>query len=415
MIDASSMEWALLRTLMQNPENYWKVNITSSDFYGSEEKKIFQVIVKMAEAEKPTDPVSLADIMGQEYLTYLARIYRESISGNSPEFYAQRVKEEATRRSAHKILTDAVSSFEEKGDVNTLLADTQSRLESITHADGKDQSFEQVLSSGLDAIDAAALRANEDGIVGAPTGIRFLDNYTGGWWGAKLWIVAARPSVGKSAFALQCALNAASKGHAIGICSLEMDADEIAMRAMANRCRVNMTALSFGRDKELSTVVDNYHGMPELPIWVDDSTYSLNGIVARISEWKRKHNIQAAVVDHIGLVEAKGANRVQQLGEISRTLKKLTKRLGIPVIALSQLNRSSEIEEREPRMSDLRESGNLEQDANVVVAIHAVEPEKGDNPIINFGVLKNRGGKRGWVEGRYEFVGAQQTFREINQ
>ena len=190
-------------------------------------------------------------------------------------------------------------------------------------------------------IEAAQERREKGGMVGATWGLPALDRRTGGIWGEKLIVVAGRPSVGKTAFALNAALSGRAK---VGIISLEMGTDELGIRSIANLLDVNGTALSFADPHTLETTNQRAQNrtINDRNIWVDDSTYGLNQIVSRITEWRRKHDIDYAIVDHIGLIEGNnGHTRNDWLGDVSRTLKKTAKRLEMPIIALSQLNRAA--------------------------------------------------------------------------
>jgi replicative DNA helicase len=214
---------------------------------------------------------------------------------------------------------------------------------------------------------------------------------------------------------LQMAIAAARKGHPIGIMSLEMDAAELAVRVMSHRTAVNMSAVSFGHNHEVDQMLGKQKNLRDLPLWLEDTLYDLEQITARATQWRLKHKIEALFVDYLGLITARGRNRLEQMTEITRSFKLLSKRLGIPVIALAQLNRDSEQADREPRLSDMRDSGTVEQDANIVLALHKDDSEEGMLPIINIGILKNRGGKTGWVRNRYAFDGAIQRFKHIEQ
>jgi replicative DNA helicase len=197
--------------------------------------------------------------------------------------------------------------------------------------------------------------------------------------------------------------------------SLEMPYHEIGTRAFAHLCEVNGTAFALADPGVTQRVRSQLaHLDINLPIWCDDQTYSLGGIVSRITEWRRKYGIHFAVVDHIGLVETRGYNsRNEELGAVTRELKKLTKRLGIPVVAVSQLNRDVERHKRLPMLADLRDSGNIEQDADVVLMLHAAESDELRQEVpVELGLLKNRGGKKGWLKERFLFDSAQQHFRE---
>jgi replicative DNA helicase len=294
-----------------------------------------------------------------------------------------------------------------------------SRLESVTATNsGGSLSFSEAFAKALEYIDDSAEAKRKGGVVGVPTGLPEIDARTGGLQQRRLIILAARPSIGKTMLANQIALMAASKGFPVGICSLEMGAEELTIRAMANRYRLNASALSFGDEGELTKLsrAIGDKSIADLPIHLDTDTTSLGGIQARLSEWKRQHDISLGIVDHIGLVEG-GDNKSRNdwLGTVSRTLKVTAKRLNIPILAVSQLNRTVEKEKRRPVLSDLRDSGNVEQDCDIALFLH-VEPDAvpGVNGTpMEIGLLKNRMGRRGWINERFAFDGRTQTIREV--
>ena len=229
-------------------------------------------------------------------------------------------------------------------------------------------------------------------------------------------IAAGRPGVGKSALKLQIAIGAALQGRGVGIVSLEMGDAEIGFRALANAVRVNGTALSRG-DPEESDRLKRHVGGEELrrlrdaPLWFDFNAATLPEVVSRITAWCRTRKIVLAIVDHIGLIDASGyTTRNDQLGAISRALKRLAMRLSIPILALSQLNRAVERDGRRPTLADLRDSGNLEQDADVVLMLHARD-EAGVE--VDVGILKNRSGPKGWLRNSLRFSGREQRFIEV--
>lgn len=201
-----------------------------------------------------------------------------------------------------------------------------------------------------------------------------------------------------------------------------MSDTETGLRALAARLCLNAAALARGsaddyRALDEAIATEAFHDLMRLPIFFDFGSFSLGAIIARISQWRRTERIDFAVVDHIGLIEAEGfKSRVEQLGHISRTLKKLAKRLGIPIVAVSQLNRAVETDKRMPKLSDLRDSGNLEQDADVVLMLHADnDPDSQGRVDVEIGLLKLRDGVRGWLPCTFQFDGRTQRFRELER
>ena len=266
-----------------------------------------------------------------------------------------------------------------------------------------------LIQAGFDSVQRA-----QDGRHLIPTGLEPLDQYIGGLEPGRLYVVAARPGCGKSALLLAVLQNLVNAGHGAGFCSLEMPLSELATRLFAARYGLNVTRLIRGSGSIAQELDDAYqaNSMSGLPIFVDDNTTSLPGIVARASGWKHQYDIAALFLDYIGLTEVDGNDpRHVKLGQVSRTLKQLAKRLEIPIVAASQLNRESTKEDRRPRPSDLRDSGSIEQDADVVIALDPVgAPDNEGRILIDLGVLKNRSGVAGWIDGPITFEGKTQRF-----
>jgi len=376
--------------------------------------RAFATISAMVGAGDVADVVTVADRMkGDGTLERLGRMAQGAPSARIAP-HAKIVVDKARRRRVLSVLDEAREKAM-TAPVDEVVAAAQSQLESVSHDGmGSEQGFPSILRAALLAVEDAGKRRHH-GVIGSPTGLPEVDKRTGGLHGERLWVVAARPSLGKSALALQWCLHGAKRGFRSGICSLEMPYHELGTRAFANLLQINGTALAFADPGVVEFVKSKIPSMDaELPVWGDDQTYSLGGIVSRITEWKRKHDINFAVVDHIGLVETTGyTSRNDQLGAVTRELKKLTKRLGIPIIAVSQLNRDVTKNKRRPELSDLRDSGNIEQDADVALFIHAHEDDELEQEVpVELGLLKNRGGKKGWLPAKYLFNGREQRFTE---
>lgn len=409
-----SAEQSVIGSLLKNNEAYWDIQgvVSVNDFFRREHRKIFSTIVELIENDQPADVITVTDRNKEIQLSYVGQLAKDTPTYKNAKAYAKIVHERAQKREAYTIFNDGLGAIFSEDNIHSILSDTQSRLEGISsYETGKDKTFIEVIRSTLSQIEQAKNRTSE--FIGAPTGLAAIDGRTGGIYGAKLWCVAARPGVGKTAMTLQWVLHSAQT-HRVGILSLEMSDEELGMRALANKLGVNMTALSFG---EKSTVKIAEHKLPtsnlkQLNIWVDTNTFTLSGIVSKITEWKRNHQLDYVVVDHVGLIESdEFSTRNDQLGKITRTLKKLCKRLQMPIVIACQLGRGNERDNRKPKLSDLRDSGNIEQDIDVGVFIHASETEGSPIPV-EIGLLKNRQGRKGWIPNKFHFNGATQTFSE---
>lgn len=227
-------------------------------------------------------------------------------------------------------------------------------------------------------------------------------------------MVASRPGCGKSALLLQVMTALASRGHPVGMCSIEMPSREIFNRLAAHRYKLNLSALTrrhgdVARDLDRAAAANP---MSTLPMHFDCEATELPAILSRAHEWHYRHGIKALFVDYTQLVDVRGsAPRHEKIGEISRALKQIAKRLAIPVIAAAQFNREVDRDARRPRLSDLRESGAIEQDADLVLAINpAGDPDGVGLRSVEIGILKNRSGTTGWLSDPITFDGRTQSF-----
>lgn len=394
------------------------------DFTQDQHRLIYQAISTLVGQGKPVDLITLSEHLerqgqldGVGGLKYLGRLASDTPGTSNIRSYAEVVSDKSKRRKLRELFSLGVEKID-TADLQLLTGDILSKAEVIAASDtAASLSFSEAFSRTLAYIDEASEARGRGGTVGVPTGLPALDRKIGGLQKKRLIILAARPSIGKTALANQISLFAARKGFPVGICSLEMGAEELMIRSLANTYGLNVSGLSFGDDKELTKLTHAMGQRPitDLPIYLDTDTYSLGGIVSRLSEWKRKHGIALGVVDHIGLIEGDGKkSRNDWLGTVSRTLKVTAKRLDIPILAVSQLNRSVEKEKRWPVLADLRDSGSVEQDADACIFLH-VEGDAQLTPKglpIEIGLLKNRMGRRDWLPEQFVFDGRTQRINE---
>lgn len=411
-------EQSVLGALMTDPDAWGKIcgMIREVDFFHVEHREIFKSMQMNIAEDKPIDPVTVADKAGSELFPYVLEIANNCPSSANIRAYADIVKTLSQKRQLSEILKSSLESVQEHKPMR-IITDLMEQVEGVAHQRmGKGKTFADVLNLGLDAVEAAKILNDTGKVTGVPCGIPMLDKWMSGYRKSKLIIVAARPSVGKTAFTLQGALYAASQGYPVGIMSLEMADEELAHRAFANQYQINGTALSYGNTIEIKKLERGIaqRNIRDYPLYIDTDTYTLNGIVARANEWKRKYDIQELIVDHIGLVETDGDSKNERVGKVSRTLKKLSKKLDIPVIGVSQLNRDGAKNGIKPTLENLRDSGEVEQDADIVIFLHADKANEGkDHQPIEFGFGKHRGGRKGWMPPVFTFIGATQTIREI--
>lgn len=420
VMQAVESEQALLGALMLDNDRIHDIagQVTESDFYRADHREIFHAIVALSDKGEVFDAVTVSNYLGEKKqldqlggLSYLASLQNNVATAKTAKSHAKAIREKSIRRKVNHALQVALEETTTDKPVDDIISEAQIQLESVSHTHASYIHMQEALNAALHQL-AETKRRLKNGAIGAPTGIAAIDRRTGGLFGPRLWCVAARPSIGKTALTLQWALHAASQGHKVGICSLEMSSEELAYRAFANRLQVNVTAFAHADDHTLEVANRKLPDsrIKELDIFLDTQTFNLGGIVSRVTEWKRKHEISFAVIDHIGLVECEGFNsRNDQLGTVSRTLKKLCKRLDMPIVIASQLNRFVEKEKRRPKLSDLRDSGNIEQDIDVGVFLHQ-EDEESD--YVDIGLLKNRIGRKGWLPESFIFDAPTQSFKE---
>ncbi len=414
-------EQSVLGGIMLSPQAWELVApvLHAEDFYRHDHQLIYSAAAALLTEGKPCDFLILTDLLRQSGrldeaggAPYLASLAVDTFSTANVESYARIVAEHAKRRRVIALCAEVGDAAYGREESAALLERLNVGLDRVGRQQtGKAKTFGQVLDLADKAVSLAKEKRVSGGLIGAPTGLPCLDQRTGGLCKGRLIVIAARPSLGKSALLNQIGMYAAGHGHPGMICSLEMPDEELGIRAMASAANVNVTRLSFGADDERDLACHAATALMALPLWIDTDTYDLAGICAQIAHAKRVHGITWAAVDHIGLVEAGDYNsRNDQLGVITRSLKKLAKKLDIAVVALSQLNRTVEKERRLPVLADLRDSGNIEQDADVCLFLHTdVEDNQALLPM-RFGLLKNRGGRRGWIGTRVDFDGATQRF-----
>lgn len=413
-------EQAVIGAILYDPECLTDVlaAVSAEDFYVREHREAMKVIESMHAEGEPVDLVTVTSrIRGNA--KYLGEMAINVPSSANVEAYANTVRDYARRRGIIEACRAAIEQAQRDsaGDVSAeLVGKIEGANERVI---GQSLTFNDTLRAAADAI-AEASERSRGGVIGIPTGIPTIDRAISGWCQRRFYVLAARPSIGKTALVNQAALHAAQRGYPFGICSLEMGEEEIGVRSMSHQFGVNFTRLLRGDGQSVETVLRGMETtqMNKWPVYLDTATYGLSGIEARIASWVRNHGVQAVVVDHIGLVEVEGnASLVERVGIVTRRLKKLAKRLNIAIVGVCQLNRSNEKEGRRPRLSDLRDSGNIEQDVDAAIFLH-VDPEMlGERQVpVEFGFLKNRTGRRGWAANAdIVFDGSTQTFREISQ
>jgi replicative DNA helicase len=406
--------------------------INHQDFYRRDHQLIFEAIAGLVNNQKPIDAVTVFDSLaakglGDEVggLGYLARLTSDTPSAANVRAYAGIVKDQALLRQLISVGGDIVSSaFAKDGRTPTELVENAERqvfeiAEKGTRTRAGFRSIKDVLPATVDKIDA--LYQNPDAFNGVPSGYTDLDRMTNGLQPGDLIIIAGRPSMGKTTLAVNIAENAAIS-HKIpaAIFSMEMAAEQLSLRMISSLGRVNQGHLRNGQlsTEDWTRITSATNLLQEAPIYIDETAgLTPTEIRARARRLKREKDIGIIVVDYLQLMSVSGntENRATEISEISRSLKALAKELHCPVIALSQLNRSVEQRtEKKPVMSDLRESGAIEQDADLILLIYreeVYEPNTTRKGIADIIIAKQRNGPTGEVQ--MTFLGEYTRFENF--
>jgi len=391
-------EQSLLGALLIDNQAFDRVadTVAGEDFYRDDHRRIWRHIAKLIEASRPADVVTVSESIEASEdkdktggAAYLAALAQNTPSALNIRRYAELVRERAIQRRLAQVATEiAENALAPTGkDVGQLLDEAESKIFQIAESGArKDQGLvgiSPVLAKVFERIDHLHSQDNPSDITGVPTGFVELDRMTAGLQPGDLVIVAGRPSMGKTAFALNIAEHVALHPTVrlpVAVFSMEMSSSQLAMRMLSSMAKLDQSRLRTGRlnDEEWGRLTDEIGRLNEAQIHVDE-TAALNALElrARARRMKREYGkLGLVVVDYLQLMSAssQGENRATEISEISRSLKALAKELDVPVIALSQLSRAVEQRnDRRPMMSDLRESGAIEQDADVILFIYREE------------------------------------------
>jgi replicative DNA helicase len=363
--------------------------LRAEDFYRESHRKIFRAMIELSDRNEPVDLITLSEFLkgrgdleavgGTAYLASLADFVPTAANIS---FYARIVREKSILRSLISTATDiATRGYEEQGNVEEFLDAAEKVIFDISEKKIK-ASFVAVGDMIKDTLKTVEkLYERKEMVTGVPTGYEDLDRLTAGLQPADLVIVAGRPSMGKTAFSLNIATNAAFTGVGAAIFSLEMAKEQLVLRMLCSEARVNNSKVRSGylAERDFPKLANAAGRLHEAPIYIDDtpaiSVLELRAKARRLVR-DRSKKVGLIVIDYLQLMRGMGnaSNREQEISEISRSLKALAKELNVPVIAISQLNRRVEDRgDRRPMMSDLRESGAIEQDADVIMFIYRDE------------------------------------------
>jgi replicative DNA helicase len=412
-------ERSVLGALLLHADTVHEVNyLKPEDFYLPRHQMIYRSILETFDRGAQTDPISveedlnrkgqLAEAGGRESLLDLVE---SVVSAAAVAYHAEIVRDRAIQRQLLETCLDISRlAYENSGEARELLDDAERRIFEIARL-GKQASaisITDILHQTFERIDR--LREAEGRLTGLATGFIDLDDITAGLQDGELIIIAARPSMGKTSLAINFSERVASSGKPVVLFSLEMSSQQVIQNMLCCRAQIDSQALRRGRitDQQYRRLQEQAESLYEADMFVDDTPgLTISGLRARCRRLKQKENISLVVLDYLQLMSggSKVESRQQEIANISRGLKGLARELDIPVVALSQLNR--EVESRDnhrPRMSDLRESGAIEQDADVIMLLHREEyynPSEENAGLAQIIVAKQRNGPTGDVTLRF--------------
>ncbi len=381
-------EEAVLGSMLIYPQTVtlaYDEGLQPGHFFLDANRKIFQVILALYDEKKPVDLTSvitrlsdlgqLNNVGGADYLAHLTDI---AISSTNSDYYIQDIEEKAVKRKLIETTEDIrQKAYDGQYSAYDVLNEAESSILKLSR-ERKTSDWKTAKETFNEAIRLITERSKQKSKTGVPSGFKYLDDITDGFHKSDLIILAARPAVGKTAFALNIASNAAVKSEkSVALFSLEMPAIQLANRMLAAESSVNLKKISTGQrltNEDWARIDDAKSRLEKAKIYIDDSSLiKVNDISAKCRKLKNEGNLDLVIIDYLQLItgnSTRNENRTQEVSDISRGLKLLARELEVPVICLSQLSREVENQAREPMLSDLRESGAIEQDADLVMFLH---------------------------------------------
>ena len=390
--------------------------LRKEDFYRDAHRTIFEAIENLYRSSKEADIITvteelrkmghLDDVGG---IAYVASLPNMVATAANVEYHARIVAEKATLRNLITTATQITTmGYAAEQDTDEIVSDAERMIMGISSNTNKSEfsSVGEVVSTTLDKI--TALYENKSGLTGLPTGFRYLDQLTTGLQPSDLILIAARPSMGKTAFTLNIAQNiGVRQKKTVAFFSLEMSKEQLVQRLLCQMSHIDSQKLRVGQlngDQDWTRLMNACSELYESPIYIDDTPgITVAEMRSKVRRLKAEHDLKLVIVDYLQLMQGRsGENRQQEISEISRSLKGLARELNVPVIALSQLSRSVESRTvKKPMLSDLRESGSLEQDADIVAFLYRegyYNPESDRKDITEVIIAKHRNGPIGTVE-----------------
>ena len=408
--------------------------LSPTDFYEERHRRIYEAIEKLYEKHRPIDTLTLSNQLKDDGFleliggsTYLAELANYVPTAAHAEHYADIIRQKSMRRRLIKAAQDTVDlGYDESKSIQEVIETAESDLFNVSqqHVKQDIQSIENILADSFERLDE--LHRNKGKVRGVPTGFRDMDNILAGWQKSDLVILAARPAMGKTAVALNFAHNVAVKAEQpVLLFSLEMSKEQLVDRLLSMESGVDAWNIRTGNlsDSDFEKIGNAMGTLSEAPIYIDD-TPGITVSEMRTKARREQHQRQLGliIIDYLQLMSGSSkfggeGNRVQEISEISRGLKLIARELNVPVIALSQLSRSVESRSPQiPQLADLRESGSIEQDADIVMFLYREDyynPDTQRQNITDVIVSKHRNGPTGKVE--LYFDKAKQRFKSLDR
>jgi replicative DNA helicase len=431
------VEASLLGSLLIDSDAFIKIGdmINADDFFDAQHRRIFAAMKSLHDKRSPIDILTLSEqlknsdhlesVGGASYLTELTNFVPTAAH---LEQYAQIVADKSVRRRLISASQDIANiGFDETKNLQELIEEAETRLFAVSqqHVRQDITSLESILGESFDRLDD--LHRNKGGIRGIPTGLRDLDKLLAGLQRSDLIVIAARPAMGKTALMLNMALDIATKANQGSVLyfSLEMGKEQLVDRLLAAEAKVDAWKLRTGEgltDDDFERISAAMGELAEAPIFIDDTSgITVSDLRTKARRLHHQHPLAAIMVDYLQLMSggsryAMSANRVQEISEISRSLKILARELNVPVVAASQLSRSVESRSPQiPQLADLRESGSIEQDADIVGFLYREEyynPDTDRKNITDILIKKHRNGPVKNIE--VYFDRDKQRFRDLD-
>lgn len=411
-------EQAVLGAILLEKDALFRVieYLTPEDFYRSAHQRIYRAMLEVSENSEPVDLITItADLQNKKILeevggvSYLTDLANAVPTAANIEYYAKIVEEKAILRRLIKVATEIASTgYSESEEISQIIGNAEKKIIELSQKRINDGfvPIKDVLMETMDRIEH--LHNKKGGITGIPSGFTDLDKMTSGFQKSDLIIIAARPSVGKTAFALNVAQNVAARAkETVAIFSLEMSAQQLVQRMIAAEGNIDGHKLRTGlmEENDWQKLTMAMSTLSEAPIYIDDTPgINVYDIRAKSRRLKVEKGLGLILIDYLQLIHGRGKsdNRQQEISEISRQLKGIARELEVPVIALSQLSRAVEQrQDKRPMLSDIRESGSIEQDADIVAFLYRDDyynQESEKQNIIEIIIGKQRNGPVGKVE-----------------